>query len=125
MRTSLPPPNMMYTLIAMRAAAAMMSRFFRSIADTPCCCHWSVTRAHWWRWNVLAMCRFGNPGPSAQMQELILEHLLGNDDPCCQTRVRTWSGWDSSPHTYLEPFGPPFSNAGSVVIGQSLVHDHE
>ncbi len=35
MRTSLPPPNMMYTLTAMRAAAAMMSRFFRSIADTP------------------------------------------------------------------------------------------
>ena len=30
MRTSLPPPNMMYRLIAISAAAAMMSRFFRS-----------------------------------------------------------------------------------------------
>ena len=32
MRTSPLPPNMMYTPIATRAAAAMMSRFFRSIS---------------------------------------------------------------------------------------------
>ena len=38
MRTSLPPPNMMYRLIAISAAAAMLTRFFRSTGGySPVC----------------------------------------------------------------------------------------